>query len=89
MKLKGRHRPVQTQHKGNTVDIVPTGLKFRGCMIAVLVPQSSLHNPLEIAQAYVKGTNECVKKAKEVSVRDMVLVQVEAAKKLQEQMDGN
>ena len=82
MKLKGRHRPVQNRK----VAVVPTGIMYRGCAVALMVPK--LVDPIDAVASYRVGYNLLVKKAKETSVRDMYLLQVEAAKQLQGQIDG-
>lgn len=82
MKLKGRHRPVQNRK----IAIAPTGIMYRGCMVALMVP--TMTDPNEVVAAYQAGYNLLVKKAKEMSVRDMYLVQFKAAEQLQESMNS-
>ncbi len=84
MKLKGRHRQVQNRKMG----VVDTGMRFRGCAIAILVPQHDANIAPELAQSYRQGCEHLVRKAKELSVRDMVQVQIKAGIKLQEQIDA-
>jgi len=89
VKAIGRHRKVTgVPHKSNRLIVAPTGIMFRGCAVALLVPQISPVSPDKLAASYARSTNELVKKAKELSVRDMYLMQTQAADKLQEQLDG-
>lgn len=89
VKAIGRHRKVSSvAHKGNQVAIAPTGIMFKGCMVALMVPPTSLIPPDQLAKAYAIGTNRLTGRAKQMTVEDMNIVQFKAAEKLQEQMDG-
>lgn len=89
VKAIGRHRKVSSvSHKGNRTAIAPTGIMFRGCMVALMVPATSVVSPSELAKAYAIGTNQLVGRAKQMTVRDMYMMQFKAAEKLQGRMDG-
>jgi hypothetical protein len=75
--LKGRRRPVQNRK----FNVVNTGIAFRGCAVALLVPG---HIPPEqVVQGFVQSQNILIEKARELSVKDMFELQVKAAAEIQ------
>ena len=71
MKLKGKHRPViDVPHRATKFAVCPTGLTFKDCKVALLIPSTSLEEPQQLIGEYIQDMATVFKRAQSITLRD-------------------